>query len=139
MDEKLDRLYSFGRLNPYNAFVGGFVHEGVHIGTFKRFKNTVAEIYQLEVTDEEYENIVEIINNFESNPSQYKFNVKGLFLTVMNIKIEKENCFYCAEFVKYVLDNAEIENNLPDIIKPCDFQKLEGIKKLYSGYLQQYI
>lgn len=30
LDEDLSRMYSFGRLNPYNAFVGGFVREGIN-------------------------------------------------------------------------------------------------------------
>ena len=29
LDEDLGRMYSFGRINPYNAFVGGFVREGI--------------------------------------------------------------------------------------------------------------
>ena len=44
LDKKLNKMYSFGRLNPYNPFIGGFVHEGINIGTFKRFKNTKTKI-----------------------------------------------------------------------------------------------
>lgn len=36
LDKELNRMYSFGRLNPYNAFYGGFVHEYINEGTFKR-------------------------------------------------------------------------------------------------------
>ena len=39
LDKDLNEMYSFGRLNPYNPFWGGFVHEGINFGTFKRFKN----------------------------------------------------------------------------------------------------
>lgn len=49
LDKDLRQMYSFGRLNPYNPFKGGFVHEGINIGTFKRFKNTRARIYSLEI------------------------------------------------------------------------------------------
>jgi len=38
LDKRLRKMYSFGRLNPYNPFIGGFVHEGINVGTFKRFK-----------------------------------------------------------------------------------------------------
>lgn len=27
LDKKLNQMYSFGRLNPYNTFIGGLVHE----------------------------------------------------------------------------------------------------------------
>ncbi len=29
LDENLEEMYSFGRLNPYIAFIGGFVREGI--------------------------------------------------------------------------------------------------------------
>ena len=38
LNEDLTKMYSFGRLNPYNPFSGGFVHEEIDKGTFKRFK-----------------------------------------------------------------------------------------------------
>ena len=50
LDENLTKMYSFGRLNPYNPFSGGFVHERINQGTFKRFKNTKTKIYSLEVS-----------------------------------------------------------------------------------------
>lgn len=52
LDDELEEMYSFGRLNPYNPFWGGFVHENIYKGTFKRFKNTKTEVYSLLVTDE---------------------------------------------------------------------------------------
>lgn len=42
LDKELNQMYSFGRLNPYNPFWAGFVHESIYNGTFKRFKNTQA-------------------------------------------------------------------------------------------------
>ena len=29
LDENLEEMYSFGRINPYVAFIGGFVHEQI--------------------------------------------------------------------------------------------------------------
>ena len=57
LDENLEEMYSFGRIHPYNPFIGGFVHEGINIGTFKRFKNTKALIYSLEIDEIKYEKI----------------------------------------------------------------------------------
>ena len=37
LDENLEEMYSFGRINPYIPFWGGFVQESPHYGTFKRF------------------------------------------------------------------------------------------------------
>ena len=57
LDSKLRQMYSFGRLNPYNPFIGGFVHEEVNKGTFKRCPKTKAKIYSLEIEYEQYEKL----------------------------------------------------------------------------------
>ena len=54
LDKKLNKMYSFGRLNPYIPFIGGLVKESPKYGTFKRFKNTKSQIYSFEVSDSDY-------------------------------------------------------------------------------------
>ena len=87
LDVELMELYSFGRLNPYNAFIGGFVKEGKDIGTFKRFKNTKVAIYSLDVADENYKNVKQIIYTIKRNKEEYKFNLLGLFLVAFHKRI----------------------------------------------------
>lgn len=41
----LTQMYSFGRRNPYNPFLGGFVKESPHTGTFRRFQGTKVIIF----------------------------------------------------------------------------------------------
>lgn len=138
LDKQLSQMYSFGRLNPYNAFIGGFVHEGINRGTFDRFKNTIAGIYSLEITNTQYEEITKTLNKFNKYKEIYKFNIIGLFAVSIHKKIHKKNSFYCAEFVKYILDKAKIENELPEIIKPEDFKKIQNLQLEYKGLLREY-
>lgn len=138
LDKELNTMYSFGRLRLNNPFIGGFVHEGIDFGTFKRFKNTQSEIYSLEIADNKYEKIKEEIKKFESNKEKYKFNIIGLFAVSINKKIHYKDTFYCAEFVKYLFEKVKIDNNLPDIIKPQDFKKLKDIELVHSGKLKDY-
>jgi len=138
LNENLTEMYSFGRLNPYNPFIGGFVHEYINKGTFKRFKNTIAKVYSLQLEDKQYEKINNIINEIKENKEHYKFNIIGLFAAGFNIKITHNYSFYCAEFVKYVLELAEIKTGLPQIIKPESFKEMEGLKEIYSGKLKNY-
>ena len=138
LDKELKEMYSFGRLNPYNPFWGGFVHEGINFGTFKRFGNTVCKIYSLFVTDEQYNNAKGIIEYIKSSKQLQGFNIIGLLAVGFNKKITFENSFYCAEFVKYVLDKSGIENNLPEIIKPENFKNMQGLNKIYEGLLRKY-
>ena len=139
LDEELTEMYSFGRLNPYIPFIGGFVHEGIDFGTFKRFeKTTTTNIYSLEVSDYQYKKLkrkIQFVSKFKSN---YKFNVLGLIFAKFNKNLHREDCFYCAEFVKHVMEEANIELNLPDCITPEDFKKLNNIELLYSGMLKDY-
>lgn len=138
LDKSLERMYSFGRLNPYNPFWGGFVHEGINKGTFKRFYKTVTKIYSINVTEEQYEKIEDTIKKIAQNKKDYKFNVVGLFAVAINKKIKSKQSFYCAEFVKYVLETAGIKTNLPKIIKPDDFKNIENKTLVYEGVLREY-
>lgn len=138
LDKDLNHMYSFGRLNPYNPFWGGFIHESTRRGTFKRFKNTKARILSLSVTDEQYENLRNTILNIKHNRKEYGFNVLGLFAIYFNIKRRKKQCFYCAEFVKYLTEESEIDLNLPELIRPEDFKNIDGGKVEYLGLLKEY-
>ena len=139
LDINLNNMYSFGRLNPYNPFWGGFVQESPEYGTFKRFYNTECAIYELEITEEQHKKLLNKIEYFEKNKESYKFNIIGLFMVVANKRRVKKNTFYCAEFVKYILKRSKINiDNLPQIIKPQDFSKLNGLNKIFEGKLQEY-
>lgn len=139
LDENMEEMYSFGRLNPYNPFIGGFVKEGIHIGTFKRFKNTKTEIYSLEINQEEYKRLEEIVSKFWENKKVYKFNLIGLILAGINRRYKRKNKFYCSEFVRYLLENSDIQiKGISDVIKPEDFRRLTMLHLEYEGLLRKY-
>lgn len=139
LDSELKQMYSFGRLKPYNPFVGGFVHEGIYHGTFKRFKNTVAEVYSLEVTQQQYEKICKMIDFIKKSEQPYKFNIIGLLAVGFKKRVHIRHSFYCAEFIKYVLEHAKINTKiLPEMVKPEDFKKLDNLKLEYKGKLREY-
>lgn len=138
LDEELNEMYSFGRINPYNPFIGGFVHEKINEGTFKRFKNTKCIVLKLNVEDEQYQKMKDIIEYFNKNSKRYEFNILGLLWLIINKRKIRKNKFYCAEFVKYVIDKSNVENELPFVITPNDFLELPNIEKVYEGYLKEY-
>lgn len=138
LDFELKELYSFGRLNPYNPFIGGFVHEELNKGTFGRFKNTMGAVYSLKVTDEQYNSIINTIKTIKENKDKYKFNIIGLFFVSINKKYQKQDTFYCAEFVKYILETSFNKEILPEIIKPMDFLELDNIELIYEGLFSKY-
>ena len=139
LDENLDTLFSFGRLNPYNPFIGGFVYEGINIGTFKRFKNTKAVIYSLEVTNKEYDRLIKNINRISNNRLEYKFNVIGLIFALFRIRRKIKNRYYCSEFVRSMLEYSNIRNrDVALCMRPQDFSRLEGLQLEYKGLLREY-
>jgi len=138
LDKDLEYMYSFGRLNPYNPFIGGFVHEHIDYGTFKRFSNTTSRIYALQIEEEKYEKLKKLIFKIQDTRKEYTFNILGLFAAGIHIRLKYRKSFYCAEFVKYVLDKSKINNNLPETIKPEDFKELKNAKVIYNGLLREY-
>lgn len=138
LDEDLKEMYSFGRTYAYCPFIAGFVHEGIDRGTFKRFKKTKTRIYSLQVPDEKYEKVIEVIDSIKEHKNEYDFNIIGLFGVAINFKFRREKSFYCAEFVKYVLEESEINEDLPELIKPEDFKNINGLNVEYSGILNEY-
>lgn len=138
LDRDLNQMYSFGRLNPYNPFWGGFVHESIKKGTFKRFPKTRARIVVLNITDEQYEKLKFLILKIRENRDEFGFNVLGLFALYFKIKRKKQRSFYCAEFIKYITEKSEIALDLPDLIRPEDFKNINGGKVVYIGLLRQY-
>lgn len=139
LDEELKELYSFGRLRPYNAFIGGFVHEGIDIGTFKRFYKTETQIYEKEITEEQYRKLKQNIEEMSNNKEKYRFNLKGLALAGINKKYTPKNKFFCSQFVKHVMKSSDIDiSAIPEIPQPEDFKKLDGINLIYNGQLRMY-
>ena len=138
LDETLENMYSFGRINPYNPFIGGFVHEYINKGTFKRFYNTKAKIYSLEVSDKQYEIIRNEIEFIKLAKNNYKFNIAGLFAVGFSKKIGGRNSFYCAEFVKYLFEKAKIGMILPEIVRPESFNNRDELVEIYHGLLRKY-
>lgn len=138
LDLELQEMYSFGRLNPYNPFIGGFVHEYINKGTFKRFKKTKTKIIELSIEENQYVRLKEAISKIQMEREEYKFNILGLLAIGFNIKIKSPKSFYCAEFVKYVIEEAGIDIKLPELVRPENFKDLYGGKEVYSGLLQDY-
>ena len=139
LDKNLDELYSFGRIYSYTIAPAGFVQEGIDVGTFKRFKKTKVVIFSKEVTDEQYKKIESMIRQMEKEKGKYKFNYLGMFAVRLGKKIARTNYFYCAEFVKYILNKGGVDtSSLPNLTKPQDFMSLEGTELIYEGYLTGY-
>ena len=136
----LEKMYSFGRINPYNPFIGGFVEEGKNIGTFKRFYKTKAMVIEFKVSVEKFKAIKYFIEYFVKHKTEFHYNYLGIFFACFKKYHTSNKRFYCSEFVNTCLKTFKIENaeELPNIIKPIDFLKLNNKNIIYKGFLQNY-
>ncbi len=136
----LEPMYSFGRLNPYNPFIGGFVREGINTGTFKRFDKTTAIVLEIKVSEEKYNGLKSLIDYIENNKLKFHYNYLGVLYACFKRNHAPKNRFYCSQFVRTCLTAFDIENasELPEIIKPIDFMKLNNKRIVYSGVLKNY-
>ena len=136
----LSKMYSFGRVNPYNPVHGGFVVESPHYGTFKRFSGTKVEVLSIAVSEGQYINLKQMLEGMAKNKKRYHYNYFGLFLAGANIYYKRKNFYYCSEFVKEMLVRNGIRSAraLDDIIEPMQFLTLSDANHVYSGKLCDY-
>lgn len=137
--EDLEPMYSFGRIRPYNPFVGGFVCESSSYGTFKRFKNTRIRVLEIDVTAEAYLEAATIIDQMLSEQRRYHYNYLGLILAAIRVPFKKQYCYYCSEFIKYLALRMELPKaeNLPAIVKPMHLLTIPH-REIYEGTLREY-
>ena len=135
-DEQLEELYSFGRKKPYNPLIGGFVKEQVNEGLMKHAE---CAIYCLSVSKEEYEQMREEVRRIEQRKEQMKYNLMGLFAIMFNHEWERDNAFFCSQFVATILKRKHgLINKVPCLITPQDLLKIEKPELVYKGKLAYY-
>lgn len=140
LDQTLRRMYSFGRIHPYNPVWGGFVMESPQAGTFKRFSETEAVVLCMEVNPVQYQAVAAFLQAMYADRHRYHYNYLGLFLAAFHIEHHGRNCFYCSEFVKWLLIQFQIaeERHFESITKPIHFLQIENCHMVYCGKLRNY-
>ena len=138
LDDSLERMYSFGRRNPDNPFIGVFVVEGINKGTFLKFSDTMCRVIRINVTDIQYELLCSNIGDMIDNSGIYKYNLLGLFMAAFNVCLKSPNKFYCSEFVRHILCLSDVDvSMIPDIAHPVHFMNMDS-NIVYEGLLKDY-
>lgn len=140
LDSELKELYSFARKKVNNPFIGGFIKEDIKDGIYKKFENTKCYIYAIEVTDEQYEAIRNIIKGFEIKKHNLHYNMIGLLGVLVNVPIERTNHYFCSQFVSEVLlKSGVLDFNIPPaLVQPTHFYNMENKDVIYTGLLRDY-
>ncbi|XZH79184.1 hypothetical protein ACSW8S_20155 (plasmid) [Clostridium perfringens] len=140
IDEMLDEVYSFGRIHYSNPIFAGFVREYIDDGLYKKKKDTMCRVYSICVKDNQYKDIVNMLDYFLDNRKKFKYDSKALVRFLYKEPKINENKFVCSQFVAYILESAGVNlfNKGFNSITPLDFYKLSDIQIEYEGLLSQY-
>lgn len=140
-DEHLQEIYSFGRLRPNNPFTAGFIKEDIQKGTFAKFENTYSTIFRVPVEKEQYDILLENMEQFKRDPDRYSYNLIGALALKFGLVIERENRYFCSHFVAEMLNESKIMDfeKTPSRVIPMDiYRKAEVYPVVYDGKLSQY-
>lgn len=134
-DDCFTRMYSFGRRNPDNPFSGGFVEENLYDGMYKKFPESECMIYRVRVTEEQYYQLRETVEEFLKNKDMYRYNFLGLFAILLNKPIKRKNHYFCSQFVSEVLIKGSVYNSgkAPELTVPYDLFSIQNKALIYEG------
>lgn len=136
-DPELKEVYSFGRKQPRNPFIGGFVKEDIQSDFLK---NSNCAVYSYTFTEKECESILNNIKEIEAQQNDYKYNFIGLIGVLLQIEINRKSAYFCSQFVAAMLQDAENFNlSKPACFTtPTDIRMQEGMQLIYEGKLDDY-
>ncbi len=139
-DDRLDEIYSFGRKNPGNPLIAGFIKEDVYFGTYRYFDDTRCLLLKIEVSAGEYRRIRNVIESFYHNQERYSYNLLGLFGVAMQYPIHQKNKYFCSQFVAEVFEKSGLQlwRQPTALISPNDFLMHPQFELVYEGSLYHY-
>jgi len=137
-DRGLHEVYSFGRKNPGNPFIGGFVKEDM---SGKLFYGAACAVYRCPVDNQTYEQMRQYIDRIEKDKNEYKYNFLGLFGVLLKIRYERKNAYFCSQFVAAVFEQSgiSIAGKPSCLVRPNDFCSLPEFTLVYEGPLNPYV
>jgi len=135
VDERMEYFYSFGRRYIRFPLIGGFIREELNKGVYLYFKNASCCIYSLDVSEEKYNVIVELIKCYGNNRYKYHYNFAALLGIMINKPLKMKNRYTCSEFAATLLSTASIYtfNKDASLVVPDNFKSIPGLSKLYEG------
>lgn len=136
-DSNLSEVYSFGRKYQRNPFIGGFIREDFG-GPL--FHHSQCAIYRMRVSQQTYDSIRSQIDHFVNYAGRYHYNFLGMIAVYFNIAWQRNNHYFCSQFVSSVLNNANLElfHKETTLVTPGDFHNAQ-LELIYRGRLRSYL
>ncbi|MTI67874.1 MAG: hypothetical protein FH753_14910 [Firmicutes bacterium] len=140
LNGEFSEVYSFGRKFYLNPFYAGFVKEDLDNGVYSYFQDTESVIYSLKITEKQYVNLYNCINDFKKDSNRYRYNLLGLIGVTLNRPINRKYHYFCSQFVSSILKKSGVSlfNKPIGLVTPGDFQECLELKPIYSGKLNSF-
>ncbi len=140
LDKSCNKVYSFGRKTLRAIWNAGFTIDDKNGEFFKVFNKTKCKIYEIEITEEQYKNVENILNDMKMNSRLYKYDFFCLIPRYFGIPITLKNRYVCSYFVAQVLEQAGIHkfNKNTCLVIPKDFEELTKFEEIYQGNYTLY-
>ena len=107
-------------------------------GLFKKFPDSPCELFELEINDESYEKIKELIDFHFDNYDKCKYKFSALLTMPLRAKKELKLKLVCSQFVaKLLYESGACELPKPPcLMQPIDFMTIDNIKSVYIGRIK---
>jgi hypothetical protein len=138
-DENFDNMYTFGRLNPKNPFLGGFTTESLYSGVYKSSK-VKCLIYKIPVTNNQLNLLKKELNQYLNSDTKYGYNFIGLFGVLVDKPIKRHDRYFCSQFVTTLLEKSTIWQSPKgaDLTRPMDLKTITNKKVVYQGSAHEF-
>ncbi|MBQ8218894.1 MAG: hypothetical protein IJZ79_04000 [Bacilli bacterium] len=140
LDKSCNTIYSFGRKKFNTILNSGFSIEKKTGEFFNKFNKTTCCIYEVNITDKQYEKVSKILNDMKAHTEKYKYDYLGLIPRFFGIPITKKNRYVCSYFVATILEKTEIYSfdKKTCFVIPSDFEKIDKFIEIYRGSYKMY-
>lgn len=139
MDSSLQQLFSFCRNHPRFPLPASFNEECIGQGVFGLFSYIPCEIYEIPLSEEQYQHFKDQLDHFVNCREQYSYSLSSLVSIPLQIKRQLRYKFVCSQFVAYMLQECDMTLEKPaSLYSPEDLRHLPTAKLIYRGELNSY-
>lgn len=138
LDKNLDQMYSFGRKYTLNPLIGRFKKEDIDKGIYKLSPTVPSLIIEVQVSEQQYKRVKELLEQFICNSNLYKYNYIGLLHNIFEKSVCYDHRFLCSEFVYHILNKSDIVDFKisRNLVRPVNLLNVKG-KIIYEGDLKR--
>lgn len=135
LDQSFTELYTFGRKYKRLLLPAGFAKESVYKGVLGDSDDMRCAVYELKISNKAHRRLVKLLHSFEMNKERYRYSIMGLPMCQLNRVYEREDYFFCSQFVYYALSEsgAIVKKHEPSLVRPMDLSRLPEAKEIFKG------